>query len=68
MQTEEKSTRPVLLSKAFTCDFQFSCNLQGHFACTLQHSVADRIGLLRSATDFSANTLGVLDSHICSKI
>ena len=29
--------------KRLRCDFRFSCDLQGHFACTLQHSVADRI-------------------------
>ena len=43
MQTEKKSTRLVLLSRF---DFRFSCDLQVHFACTLQHSVSGRVELL----------------------
>ena len=48
MQTEVKSTRRVTPQR-LRCDFRFSCELQSHFACTLQHSVSDRIGLLQSA-------------------
>ena len=51
MQTEEKSTRydTCYFPKRSRFDFRFSCNLQGHFACTLRHRVPDRIGLLQSA-------------------
>ena len=46
---QRKAHDTCFFPKRSRCEFRFSCNLQGDFACTLQHSVPDRIGLLRSA-------------------
>ena len=57
-QIEQKSTRHVLLSKVgLRFDFRFSCDMQDRFACTLQHIVADRIGLLQSAPGPKVTTI-----------
>ena len=49
MQTVKKAHDTCYFPKRSRCDFRFSCDLQGHFACTLQHSLSDRTGLLQSA-------------------
>ena len=37
--------------------FRFSCDLQGRFACALQHILPDRIGLLQSAPGPKVTTI-----------
>ena len=54
---EKKAHDTCYFSKRKSCNVRFSCDLQGHFACTFQHSVSARTGLLQRAPGPKSTTI-----------